>query len=196
VADTPPSEHLHLHFHLIANANATVPPPCASKYRTSSLVPLLRPSTLHRITPSPLIFHLCPPTTAHANTSRPPPCREGIRWSRCGHFQRSMVVAIFDCNSHRCERSIRHPKTCDCKAAGCKRVRSISRFLVLVSRISFLRVYWRGPLLLLPRIHSLCFTMTPLIFFVSSTYSFIFPYAPFHSIMHFLLFASSTPSFI
>ncbi|TDL18338.1 hypothetical protein BD410DRAFT_775113 [Rickenella mellea] len=37
---------------------------------------------------------------------------EGTRWERCGHFQRFLVVAIMDCNSIRCERSILHPKSC------------------------------------------------------------------------------------
>ncbi|PCH40449.1 hypothetical protein WOLCODRAFT_88715 [Wolfiporia cocos MD-104 SS10] len=37
---------------------------------------------------------------------------EGTRWSKCGHFQRHLVVAIMDCNSSRCERSILHPKSC------------------------------------------------------------------------------------
>ncbi|KAF9810518.1 hypothetical protein IEO21_06879 [Rhodonia placenta] len=37
---------------------------------------------------------------------------EGTRWSKCGHFQRHLVVAIMDCNSSHCERSILHPKSC------------------------------------------------------------------------------------
>ncbi|KAH7927649.1 hypothetical protein BV22DRAFT_261739 [Leucogyrophana mollusca] len=37
---------------------------------------------------------------------------EGTRWTRCGHFQRHMVVAIMDCNSGRCERSYLHPPSC------------------------------------------------------------------------------------
>ncbi|KAI0793108.1 hypothetical protein BC629DRAFT_1581950 [Irpex lacteus] len=37
---------------------------------------------------------------------------EGTRWSKCGHFQRQMVVAIVDCNSSRCERSYLHAKSC------------------------------------------------------------------------------------
>ncbi|KAJ7590210.1 hypothetical protein C8J56DRAFT_589750 [Mycena floridula] len=37
---------------------------------------------------------------------------EGTRWTRCGHFQRHMVVAIADCNSSRCEKSYYHPPTC------------------------------------------------------------------------------------
>jgi hypothetical protein len=137
VADVPLSEHLDLRFHLIAHA--TILPPCADKYRTSSLISLLRLSTFHQITPYHPISHLCPPTTAHADTSRPPSYREGIRCNRCGHFQRSMVVAIFDCNSPRCERSIRHPKTCNCKVEGCKRVRfcfseSSDRIIMKLSR--------------------------------------------------------------
>ncbi|TFK22013.1 hypothetical protein FA15DRAFT_644744 [Coprinopsis marcescibilis] len=37
---------------------------------------------------------------------------EGTRWSKCGHFQRHLVVAIYDCNSSRCEKSYRHPREC------------------------------------------------------------------------------------
>ncbi|EPQ54883.1 hypothetical protein GLOTRDRAFT_42660 [Gloeophyllum trabeum ATCC 11539] len=37
---------------------------------------------------------------------------EGTRWTKCGHFQRHLVVAIMDCSSSRCERSLRHPSTC------------------------------------------------------------------------------------
>ncbi|EGN97757.1 hypothetical protein SERLA73DRAFT_90851 [Serpula lacrymans var. lacrymans S7.3] len=37
---------------------------------------------------------------------------EGTRWTRCGHFQRHLVVAIMDCNSSRCERSYLHPPNC------------------------------------------------------------------------------------
>ncbi|KAG2010514.1 hypothetical protein CC2G_013331 [Coprinopsis cinerea AmutBmut pab1-1] len=37
---------------------------------------------------------------------------EGTRWSRCGHFQRHLVVAIYDCNSTQCEKSYIHPRHC------------------------------------------------------------------------------------
>ncbi|RDB15182.1 hypothetical protein Hypma_004811 [Hypsizygus marmoreus] len=37
---------------------------------------------------------------------------EGTRWTRCGHFQRHMIIAIMDCNSYRCERSYFHPPEC------------------------------------------------------------------------------------
>ncbi|KAJ7208642.1 hypothetical protein GGX14DRAFT_454017 [Mycena pura] len=37
---------------------------------------------------------------------------EGTRWTRCGHFQRHMVVAIVDCNTTRCERSVYHHRGC------------------------------------------------------------------------------------
>ncbi|KAI0642848.1 hypothetical protein C8Q79DRAFT_1002679 [Trametes meyenii] len=37
---------------------------------------------------------------------------EGTRWSKCGHFQRHLVVAIMDCNSPKCERSYLHPRGC------------------------------------------------------------------------------------
>ncbi|KAI0262395.1 hypothetical protein BC834DRAFT_828960, partial [Gloeopeniophorella convolvens] len=37
---------------------------------------------------------------------------EGTRWSRCGHFQRHLIVAIMDCNSSKCEYSIFHQKGC------------------------------------------------------------------------------------
>ncbi|KAH9889885.1 hypothetical protein C8Q73DRAFT_705793 [Cubamyces lactineus] len=37
---------------------------------------------------------------------------EGTRWSKCGHFQRHLVVAIMDCNSTKCERSYLHPRGC------------------------------------------------------------------------------------
>ncbi|TRM62044.1 hypothetical protein BD626DRAFT_558256 [Schizophyllum amplum] len=30
---------------------------------------------------------------------------EGTRWTRCGHFQRHLVVAIVDCNTMRCRES-------------------------------------------------------------------------------------------
>ncbi|EIM87601.1 uncharacterized protein STEHIDRAFT_146925 [Stereum hirsutum FP-91666 SS1] len=45
---------------------------------------------------------------------------EGTKWSRCGHFQRHLVVAIMDCNSSHCEWSIIHPK--GCREPGCKKV--------------------------------------------------------------------------
>ncbi|GJE92587.1 hypothetical protein PsYK624_087420 [Phanerochaete sordida] len=37
---------------------------------------------------------------------------EGTRWSKCGHFQRHMVAAIMDCDSPKCERSLKHHKGC------------------------------------------------------------------------------------
>ncbi|TEB27415.1 hypothetical protein FA13DRAFT_934805 [Coprinellus micaceus] len=37
---------------------------------------------------------------------------EGTRWSRCNHFQRHLVVAIYDCNSSRCEKSFQHSRGC------------------------------------------------------------------------------------
>ncbi|KAL1950030.1 hypothetical protein VTO73DRAFT_5152 [Trametes versicolor] len=37
---------------------------------------------------------------------------EGTRWSKCGHFQRHLVVAIMDCNSAKCERSYLHQRGC------------------------------------------------------------------------------------
>ncbi|KAF8817358.1 hypothetical protein BYT27DRAFT_7229616 [Phlegmacium glaucopus] len=37
---------------------------------------------------------------------------QGTRWSRCGHFQRHMIIAIVDCNTARCEKSIYHPRNC------------------------------------------------------------------------------------
>ncbi|KIM36565.1 hypothetical protein M413DRAFT_20506 [Hebeloma cylindrosporum] len=37
---------------------------------------------------------------------------EGTRWAKCGHFQRHMVVAILDCNSQRCTKSVYHPSNC------------------------------------------------------------------------------------
>ncbi|KAH6911856.1 hypothetical protein BKA70DRAFT_1058077, partial [Coprinopsis sp. MPI-PUGE-AT-0042] len=37
---------------------------------------------------------------------------QGTRWSKCGHFQRHLVVEIYDCNSARCEKSLRHPRGC------------------------------------------------------------------------------------
>ncbi|KDQ51565.1 hypothetical protein JAAARDRAFT_41023 [Jaapia argillacea MUCL 33604] len=37
---------------------------------------------------------------------------EGTRWTQCGHFQRHLVVAIMDCGSRRCERSVRHTPSC------------------------------------------------------------------------------------
>ncbi|KAF8980906.1 hypothetical protein BDQ17DRAFT_1358630 [Cyathus striatus] len=37
---------------------------------------------------------------------------EGTRWTKCGHFQRHLVIAIMDCNTQRCEKSIYHPRTC------------------------------------------------------------------------------------
>ncbi|KAF8148248.1 hypothetical protein B0H34DRAFT_737478, partial [Crassisporium funariophilum] len=37
---------------------------------------------------------------------------EGTRWTRCGHFQRHLVIAILDCNTTRCERSCYHPRAC------------------------------------------------------------------------------------
>ncbi|KIJ60306.1 hypothetical protein HYDPIDRAFT_161203 [Hydnomerulius pinastri MD-312] len=37
---------------------------------------------------------------------------EGTRWLKCGHFQRHFVAAIVDCDSSRCERSIRHSPSC------------------------------------------------------------------------------------
>jgi len=37
---------------------------------------------------------------------------QGTRWKRCGHFQRHLVIAIVDCNSKHCERSIYHPRQC------------------------------------------------------------------------------------
>ncbi|KAI0738854.1 hypothetical protein C8Q80DRAFT_1202434 [Daedaleopsis nitida] len=49
---------------------------------------------------------------------------EGTRWSKCGHFQRHLVVAIMDCNSHKCERSYLHPK--GCRDAACIKVRLLS----------------------------------------------------------------------
>ncbi|OCH87931.1 hypothetical protein OBBRIDRAFT_813895 [Obba rivulosa] len=44
---------------------------------------------------------------------------EGTRWSKCGHFQRHMIIAIMDCNSSHCERSILHPR--GCRDPGCER---------------------------------------------------------------------------
>ncbi|KAH8822592.1 hypothetical protein DL96DRAFT_298424 [Flagelloscypha sp. PMI_526] len=43
--------------------------------------------------------------------------REGTRWTKCNHFQRHLVVAIMDCNSRRCERSLQHSRTC--RDPGC-----------------------------------------------------------------------------
>ncbi|KAJ7192890.1 hypothetical protein GGX14DRAFT_537681 [Mycena pura] len=37
---------------------------------------------------------------------------EGTRWTRCGHFQRHLVVAIVDCNTRHCERSVYHKRGC------------------------------------------------------------------------------------
>ncbi|KAF9651604.1 hypothetical protein BDM02DRAFT_3178654 [Thelephora ganbajun] len=37
---------------------------------------------------------------------------EGTRWAKCGHFQRHMIIAIMDCNSHHCEKSVLHSKSC------------------------------------------------------------------------------------
>ncbi|KAF8143654.1 hypothetical protein K438DRAFT_1513828, partial [Mycena galopus ATCC 62051] len=37
---------------------------------------------------------------------------QGTRWTRCGHFQRHLVIAIVDCNRPRCERSVYHPRGC------------------------------------------------------------------------------------
>ncbi|EKM49854.1 uncharacterized protein PHACADRAFT_106638, partial [Phanerochaete carnosa HHB-10118-sp] len=37
---------------------------------------------------------------------------EGTRWQKCGHFQRHMVTAIIDCDSKKCERSLKHTKNC------------------------------------------------------------------------------------
>jgi hypothetical protein len=136
--------------------------------------------------PSFTYVHQQQPTLTHIVL---PPCREGIRWNRCGHFQRSMVVAIFDCNSHRCERSIRHPKTCDCKAAGCKRVRSISRFSFLGFRFSFFvsPSLLEGPAFtasaypLRVMFHYDPLDVLRLLYFLLP---FILPCAPFHPIMH------------
>ncbi|KAF8875659.1 hypothetical protein BD779DRAFT_1563104 [Infundibulicybe gibba] len=46
---------------------------------------------------------------------------DGTRWTRCGHFQRHLVVAILDCNSSRCEQSYIHPPTCH--SQNCVKVR-------------------------------------------------------------------------
>ncbi|KIY52498.1 hypothetical protein FISHEDRAFT_63827 [Fistulina hepatica ATCC 64428] len=37
---------------------------------------------------------------------------EGTRWTRCGHFQRHMIIAIVDCNSRHCRNSFIHPRSC------------------------------------------------------------------------------------
>ncbi|KDR77598.1 hypothetical protein GALMADRAFT_267006 [Galerina marginata CBS 339.88] len=37
---------------------------------------------------------------------------EGTRWTKCGHFQRHLVVAILDCNATNCERSYFHANGC------------------------------------------------------------------------------------
>ncbi|KAL1733421.1 hypothetical protein EV714DRAFT_246435 [Schizophyllum commune] len=50
---------------------------------------------------------------------------EGTRWTRCGHFQRHLVVAIVDCNTTRCERSYYHPK--GCREPSCARVSHLFR---------------------------------------------------------------------
>ncbi|KZT22816.1 hypothetical protein NEOLEDRAFT_1137366 [Neolentinus lepideus HHB14362 ss-1] len=72
---------------------------------------------------------------------------EGTRWTKCGvhigslrcvdrevltgslrvlkHFQRHLVVAIMDCSSTRCERSLRHPP--NCRSTNCIRVRVLFR---------------------------------------------------------------------
>lgn len=44
---------------------------------------------------------------------------EGTRWAKCGHFQRHLVVAIEDCQSRECERSLSHAK--GCRADKCKK---------------------------------------------------------------------------
>ncbi|KAJ7064301.1 hypothetical protein C8F01DRAFT_41331 [Mycena amicta] len=44
---------------------------------------------------------------------------EGTRWTRCGHFQRHMIIAIVDCNTTRCERSVYHPR--GCRSTTCAR---------------------------------------------------------------------------
>ena len=53
------------------------------------------------------------------------------------HFQRHLVVAIMDCNSHKCERSYLHPK--GCRDPACIKVRlclSPSRSLSLPPELS------------------------------------------------------------
>ncbi|KAF9465784.1 hypothetical protein BDZ94DRAFT_304248 [Collybia nuda] len=42
---------------------------------------------------------------------------EGTRWTRCGHFQRHLVIAIMDCNSYRCSLSYFHPP--ECRSTNC-----------------------------------------------------------------------------
>ena len=41
--------------------------------------------------------------------------------ARLQHFQRHLVVAIVDCNTTHCERSVYHPR--GCRATTCARVR-------------------------------------------------------------------------
>ncbi|KAF8073390.1 hypothetical protein FPV67DRAFT_1409373, partial [Lyophyllum atratum] len=44
---------------------------------------------------------------------------EGTRWTRCGHFQRHMIIAIVDCNSYRCALSHFHPPECRSPLCRC-----------------------------------------------------------------------------
>ncbi|KAM6493774.1 hypothetical protein JOM56_010135 [Amanita muscaria] len=37
---------------------------------------------------------------------------QGTRWSKCGHFQRHLILAVVDCESYQCEMSCYHPKGC------------------------------------------------------------------------------------
>ncbi|EKM75517.1 hypothetical protein AGABI1DRAFT_116351 [Agaricus bisporus var. burnettii JB137-S8] len=40
----------------------------------------------------------------------------GTLWLKCGHFQRHMITAIYDCMSVNCEHSYIHPKHCQSRA--------------------------------------------------------------------------------
>ncbi|PAV15565.1 hypothetical protein PNOK_0842300 [Pyrrhoderma noxium] len=42
---------------------------------------------------------------------------DGRSYQKCGHFVRLHVVAMLDCGSRACERSIQHPSTC--KSTNC-----------------------------------------------------------------------------
>ncbi|TDL21112.1 hypothetical protein BD410DRAFT_750065 [Rickenella mellea] len=37
---------------------------------------------------------------------------EGRKYTKCDHFVRLNVLALFDCGLRSCERSIKHPKNC------------------------------------------------------------------------------------
>ena len=58
--------------------------------------------------------------------NRPNKARESISFSPHQHFQRHMILAIMDCNSSHCEKSIQHTKGCR-DHSRCIQVRHPSR---------------------------------------------------------------------